>query len=235
MAAGGIAIDWSAGGNSAGTGGTAGNGGHAGVSTGGVSTGGRAATGGVSTGGYGTGGYSTGGYGIAGTIATGGVSTGGVATGGRAGTGGAGGSTTSLCAEVPCYADLIRNCLPAGSCKMQVLSGADITNITANVCYANGIKEKIVARMAVSGAVTGTATYKNGNAVCFSMDISQSAMGTTGTYVFRDANGKQVATATEDAIGLTMTCTGGKATRLSQACMNAGSTESDCTDGVCSY
>jgi hypothetical protein len=157
-------------------------------------------------------------------------------SGGRGGnSGGSGGSATGPCAEVPCYADLINDCLPEGECTMQAQSGASSNTTTANVCFANGVKEQVVARLTGSGVLKGTVTYKRGNAICFSMDVAFSSDGKSASYVVRDGAGKQVATASEDARGTTMTCTGGQPTRLSPACVNAGASDSECTRGLCSF
>jgi hypothetical protein len=233
---GGLVVTNVGGGGSVGTGGlvvtNVGGAGYAGMGGVGPTTGGRTGTGGVSVTGGRTG---TGGAGATGGRAG---SIGGYPmTGGRGGaaSGGAGGSVTGLCAEVPCYAELINNCLPEGKCQMQLLSGVDTANVSANVCYSNGVKGHLAARLSDWGGVSGTATYKRGNTTCFSVDITQSSLSGFASYVFRNAKGTPVATATENTTGMTMTCMSGRPTRLSQACMNAGGGDSECTDGICSY
>jgi len=190
----------------------------------------------VSTGGLpsGTGGViGRGGSTPVGTGGTGGTTR--PATGGVGGsaTGGTGGGTSGTCSEVPCLAPLLLGCAPAGNCTTQ--SNTVGMGYAQSDCYANGVKQQTVAKL--SGVIVANVTVSQNGATCYSIDATGSISGSTLSYVFRDANGKQVATGTDEISSsfIMVTCDGAQSVTLSDACSSLVGGSGSCATGVCAH
>ena len=133
------------------------------------------------------------------------------------------------CNAPSCYAELMKDCQPAGTCIEQ--SSGDI----ANQCYANGVK--VIATINAV-AMTMSTTVKNGNRICYELGFNLASYGAGATVVgfIKDGSGTTVATISDDVSGRSViTCTGGKPVILNDACDsgNNGASSTRCDSGTC--
>ena len=143
---------------------------------------------------------------------------------GGAGAGGSG-DISGVCAEVPCYATLINSCPFTAVCTYTSSTSTDGKQGTSTECFDNGVKENSVFNNGTS-TIISTLVVKKGSSVCYSIDQTVPQPGSAGSlaWVIRDGSGNQVATATRyiesdmTMTPMTMTCTGGQPTVLSDAC-----------------
>jgi hypothetical protein len=159
---------------------------------------------------------------------------------GQSGSSGVGGTIavstgSGVCSEAPCLASLFLPCQPSGACTMQSLVTTDGWTRN-NDCYSSGIKVQTAS--SGSGSVT-VATYivKRNDTVCYRIDGRLPTDSATASYSFFDGSGVQVASGninTNSSV-LTVTCNGGKAVVLSDACQKATGDTSSCASGVCAF
>jgi hypothetical protein len=152
-----------------------------------------------------------------------------------AGDGGRETAPSDVCSEAPCLAALFLPCQPSGVCTSEDTSPAT-ANQTYTYCYPNGVKQQ--STMSLDGTkLNGVFTEKLGSVVCFSIEVSSSDVASTALYVFRDGDGRQVATGilTTSTDTLMVTCEGAAPAQLSQSCMNTASTGNSCNTGACSF
>jgi hypothetical protein len=142
-----------------------------------------------------------------------------------------------LCSEVPCLASLFLPCQPSATCTSDdtttTTPGADSTS---SYCYSNGVKQQTVSSLSGDGIIY-TYIEKRDTGMCFTIEATISLTGGTALYVFRDGNGSQVATGTAalDTSILVVACNGGKATQVSQSCLDTASIPSACSTGSCVF
>ena len=148
-----------------------------------------------------------------------------------AGDGGKDVEPSGVCSEASCLAALFLPCQPSGVCTFEYTTPST-SNQTSTFCYPNGVKQHFEGTN-----LYGVFTEKLGTAVCFSIEVSSSDMPTTASYVFRDGNGRQVATGllTMSTDTLMVTCEGAAPALLSQSCMDAASPGNSCETGQCSF
>jgi hypothetical protein len=144
------------------------------------------------------------------------------------GTGGTGGPTT--CNWPSCMSSAGTDCLPAGDCIQQ---GSYSTG-SANICYANGVKEIIGLDLSFNASVT----MKNASKTCFTMNGSVLPLITGGgvvTLSLEDRAGNTIGSVVEDLTSnqLTVTCTGSKPVVLDPSCITGLSPSNACTSGTC--
>ncbi len=149
------------------------------------------------------------------------------------GSGGTGGSSPSgACGEATCLTELFATCVPAGDCIFRGVSSP--SDVHGTVCYANGVT------MSYTAGDTGTGLgseliVRRGPVLCYSI-ASYAPLGVSGfSYIIRDGNAKQVATAVAaDKNGhLTVTCEGRPATTVASDCLVRIGDTSECTPGGC--
>jgi len=183
----------------------------------------------------GTGG-STGTGGVAPPAGTGGTP----ATGGSTGDAANSPDTTSTC-NVPCLADIDRECVPSGACVEQATGPL---NIAANRCYDNGVKILTDIALGVPSSTMKITHKKIDGSVCFT--VEGTLQGTTMAAVtWKNAAGMPVATGTYNLSSMEANIMCGdqsfdaQATRGCGATRNlprapgGGGTPSSCTMGMC--
>lgn len=146
---------------------------------------------------------------------------------------GAGDGASGICAEAPCLASLFQGCVPEGSCTWEGGSSPGGRGIAT--CYSNGVSVSDV-ELLNPPIPTGSVTVARNGTRCYSIDRSSPLDGDVASYVFRDANGQQVATGTTtvDKIGSSVvTCNGSTATAVSDSCMNPTGDSSGCDMATC--
>jgi hypothetical protein len=148
-------------------------------------------------------------------------------------TGGTGGSSPSgPCGEATCLTDLFATCEPAGSCTFH--GGSSPSAVFGTVCYENGVAVSYMSGDTGAG-LSSELRVRRGGVLCYSIE-SSSPPGVSGlTFVIRDGNGRQVATAvTADKDGhLTVTCDGKPATAVDSDCLVRLGDTSECATGTC--
>jgi hypothetical protein len=160
---------------------------------------------------------------------------------GNGGAAGQAGSTKPECQLPSCFDVLSTprpDCTPMGACVQQS------TPPNVNICWANGVKEKVMISLDGTGNAVATATVKGtSGAACFSFDFAiNAATGEIGAITFRDAAGKKIGTlAVNPDDSITATCDGQPPKIIPASCgmdmnnmmpgMMPGATM--CTDGVC--
>jgi hypothetical protein len=127
------------------------------------------------------------------------------------------------CNAPVCWADLMKDCQPSGTCRQQV-SGE-----TSNRCYANGVK--VLAT--VHGVASMLATVKNGTRTCFDVVFDMTSGRSVG--FIRDGNGTTVATISDSPSGRSaIACLGHDAVALNEACDSPPWVADVCQSGDCS-
>lgn len=156
-------------------------------------------------------------------------------------------SDSGSCSEVPCLASLIPGCQPEGSCVRQVsllIQTGTGTSSAEAYCFNNGIKVQLAKWAKYVDAGIGfdggmTVKFKRRNAVCCDyVNYGGATSPNTVQQTYHDEKGEQVATATWDFPDdvITLTCQGGKPTRLSNRCRKLlGVDTSSCQDGTCVF
>jgi hypothetical protein len=157
------------------------------------------------------------------------------------------------CDYPKCYADLVRDCLPAGSCvATSASSGPVATTSGANYCYENGVKAVKVDQsdwVPPSHVYTGklAESWKNAAGLCYTMDGSYVILGSAGyegktrTLTMRDPAGVPVATVDFDFTNHNMiiTCAGTLPVAVPDRCepssVNADGGAPVCARGECIY
>jgi hypothetical protein len=178
--------------------------------------------------------------GSGGTTGIGGVVTGAggaPASGGVVGTGGATSgspddvSTARTCNWPSCMTSAGKDCLPAGACIQQ---GSYSTG-SANICYANGVKEII----GIDRSFNASMTVKNPTTTCFTMSGSVLPLlmgsGAAVTMSLQNGSGNVIGSVAQDLTTnqLTVTCTGSQPVGLDPACITGLSPSNACTSGTC--
>jgi hypothetical protein len=122
------------------------------------------------------------------------------------------------------------DCLPAGGCIQQ---GSYSTG-SANICYANGVKEII----GIDKLFNASATIKNATMTCFTMRGSLlpliNGSGVVTMSLLNEA-GNVIGSVAEDLTTnhLTITCTGSPPVTLDPSCITGLSPSNACTSGTC--
>ena len=132
-----------------------------------------------------------------------------------------------LACNVPsCWADLMRDCQPAGGCVEQSAGAND------NLCFSNGVK---VLAVVDGPAQTMTTTVKSGAQTCYQLDwnlAGGSVPGAASTGVIKNGSGATVATISDDVSGYSViTCTGGQPVVIGEWCDITGG--ASCGTGTC--
>ena len=153
-----------------------------------------------------------------------------------AGDGGKEAAPSGVCGETPCLAALFLPCQPSGVCTSEDTTTPSASNQISTYCYPNGVKQQITTRLDGTN-LYGVFTEKLGSVVCFSIEVSSSDVAATALYIFRDGDGRQVATGilTVSTDTLMVTCEGAAPARLSQSCMDTADTPNSCNTGRCSF
>jgi hypothetical protein len=194
-----------------------------------TSPGGSAGTGAAGSDGNGAGAGGAEG-GAAGTGAGGGGAGGG-GSGGGALDGGDGGA--SAC-TIPCLADVVAGCVPAGACVWQgtVLTGLD-------TCYANGVMTTLMF-----GTEALVLTYRRADgSPCYSIESIADVVTRSATFVYKDATGATIGTGEVDDVSrkFTFRCGGESYDLGTSGCgslpptpgAGAGASGDRCSEGVC--
>jgi hypothetical protein len=139
-----------------------------------------------------------------------------------------------LCEEVPCLADLIRPCLHTRQCTS--VRDPAAANETNTFCYSNGVKHQLVSyeKPSPSALWRSVLTAKRGSEVCFTVESTTWAVGGY-THVFRDGNGQQVAATSPLKSDMEVTCKGGSAVVVSNACWDQTRSGYPCQTGECTF
>jgi hypothetical protein len=148
-------------------------------------------------------------------------------------TGATGGSSPSgPCGDATCLTELFATCEPAGDCTYY--SGSSPSAVFGTVCYTNGVTMSYVGGDTGSG-LSSELTVRRAGVLCYSI-ASSAPPGVSGlTFVIRDGNGRQVATAAtaDKNRGVTVTCEGRPATTVDSDCLVRIGDTSACTTGLC--
>jgi hypothetical protein len=130
------------------------------------------------------------------------------------------------CNVPSCWADLMRDCQPVGSCVEQSAAGND------NLCFTNGVKVLAVVN---ETAKTMTTTVKSGGRICYELDwnlAGGSMSGAASTGTIKNGDGVTVATISDDASGYSVvTCSGAQPVVMSEWCDIVGNAQ--CAAGAC--
>jgi hypothetical protein len=146
--------------------------------------------------------------------------------------GGASGGASGVCSQAPCLASLFQDCVPEGRCSVEGHSSPSAAFNTA--CYSNGVTVSTLGTYSGSTSI-GSVTVRRNGTPCYEIDTSWETSASAVSYVFRDANGQQVATGTTtvDNTGTVLvTCNGSTATTVSGDCATTGYS-SGCDMGTC--
>ncbi len=154
------------------------------------------------------------------------------------------------CDYPSCFADLVKDCSPAGACVQQStpvtggLTGPWTTTVAT--CHDNGVKMQLTSTYSIDLVTaemsgTTTTTWKKPAGVCFSLETAySSATLTSVNYVIKNAAGATVGTmvADIDANTQTITCTGAAPVVLPLDCDASdadGGSGAECTAGACTF
>ena len=134
----------------------------------------------------------------------------------------------AACNAPACFAELMKDCEPVGTCTQQASS------YRTEQCYANGVQ--VVARVETAAA-TSSSVVKNANRTCYQLDYDLVALlkGATVVGQIKDGNGTTVAALGDDASGRTkVTCPGALPVVLNEACDPViGANGAGCSTGTC--
>jgi hypothetical protein len=170
------------------------------------------------------------GGGAGGTGATGGS---GGAGGGNGGGGGSSDGGASAC-TIPCLADVVAGCVPAGACVWQ---GTVLTGL--NTCYANGVMTTLMF-----GTEALVLTYRRADgSPCYSIESIADLVTRSATFVYKDATGATIGTGEVDDVSrkFTFMCGGESHDLGTSGCgslpptpgAGAGASGDRCSEGVC--
>ncbi len=146
----------------------------------------------------------------------------------------------TTCEAPPCWTSIdIAECTPdvADTCQTNI---EDLTPVSTNVCYANGVKAQVTGL--TSEPLVMNFKKPNGDA-CYSLEFT-GALTATYNYVWKDATGTPVMTATVQAANpdvITYQCDGAEyvVDYSTEACMSepgpANSDSTGCTMGTCAF
>lgn len=157
------------------------------------------------------------------------------------------------CDYPKCYADLAKDCMPAGSCVFTSASSGSLSTISGtNYCYDNGVKTVKVNQSdwtppshVYSGKLVES--WKNAAGPCYTMDGSYVILssagdeGKTKTLTMRNPAGVPVATVNFDFTNhtMTITCAGTTPVTVPDRCepssVNADGGSPVCARGECIY
>jgi hypothetical protein len=139
-----------------------------------------------------------------------------VGCGGNTAVPGSDAATGDGCPFPKCVADLMKDCLPMGSCTMQ----ANQATTVVNYCLSNGVK---VLNEATTRGAEGIRVTRvmNGARLCYTAEAD--SRGSVVTVEYRDASGKLVATAASTpGPSYSLTCTGEAAVTIPRVCGSPG-------------
>lgn len=166
--------------------------------------------------------------------------------GGSGGSGGAGGAPECTPAfiescydPVPCYIDIIDDCVPSGICTAgeQKVIGDELV---APFCFANGVKIQ-VETLVGDPFVSALDAYKSNGDFCWHIDSTTTPSG-DGTLVYKNKNqaGDVLATVERQGSKTSITCAGMPQVTLAEGCSacdlpgSSPGTGSNCVEGACS-
>jgi hypothetical protein len=131
-----------------------------------------------------------------------------------------------LCNAPACFAELKKDCQPAGACVQQ-LSGND-----TNQCYDNGVMAVTVTD---ASALKMSTKVSKAARTCYviEFDLAAAMLGKSEVGLIRDGSGAIVAVLGDDPSGRnSVTCTGGQPVVLNEGCDFTGGA-STCAAGAC--